>query len=102
MESTKKKTPKGLGLVSDEFVTASVQSTEPLTLKLLDEYVSKLVSFERQALVGQELGIQPPMLAALSDMQCKGRSAFKFKKAESEAEKVARIIAPILKKTEES
>lgn len=96
------KKPRSIGLVTDETSEAPKTNSSQLTLKLLDDYVAKLVQFERQALVGQEKSIQLPNLSSLSDLRSPGKSAFKFKKAENDREKLAEIIAPMLKKTERS
>ena len=59
----------------------ATESPSTLTPKLLDEYVAKLVQFERDALVGQESGIQPTALADLASWAQPGaRSPIRIKK----------------------
>ena len=81
-----KKPTSILRVVKDEAPCAghdqsTAESPSALTPKLLDEYVAKLVQFERDALVGQESGIQPTTLADLASWARPGaRSPIRIKK----------------------
>lgn len=105
MTDSKLKKLRPMNIVGDQPVEPASVATKPpvpMTLQLLDDYVSKLAQFERKAIIGQDVGLQPPQLASLSDLHAIGKSAFRFKKPDSDREKLAGIVASLLKKTEGS